>query len=467
MQLPILNGIYTNDAPAYRVSYPINMLPVAKAIGVSAGYMRPAWGIIQNGTGPGTDRGGINWNDVCYRVMGSKLVSIASDGTVTELGDVGDDGKYVTLDYSFEYLAIASNENLFYWDGTTLTQVTDPDLGVVLDVVWVDGYFMTTDGEFLVVTDITDPFSVNPFRYGSSEVDPDPISALLKLRDEIYALNRYTIEVFQNVGGDFFPFQRIDSAQIEKGCVGTHACCVFADRIAFLGSGRNEAPAIYVGANSSTEKLSTPEIDALLAEYTEAQLATSKLEAFFDKDGQKLFVHLPDKTFIYDLTASQQLQQPVWVILVSTDTDFAQYRAQNLVWCYDQWLVGDPQSSNIGYFSDNVSTHWGDNVRWEFATTLLYNESRGVIFNRLELVALTGSVAPSATPTISTSYTFDGINWSQDFTIAAGTDGERLKRLVWFKQGQMYTQRVQRFQGTSVAHITFGRLEVQLEPLAY
>ncbi len=65
MQLPILNGIYTNDAPAYRVSYPINMLPVAKAIGVSAGYMRPAWGIIQNGTGPGTDRGGINWNDVC------------------------------------------------------------------------------------------------------------------------------------------------------------------------------------------------------------------------------------------------------------------------------------------------------------------------------------------------------------------------------------------------------------------
>jgi hypothetical protein len=66
-------------------------------------------------------------------------------------------------------------------------QVTDPDLGVVLDVVWVDGYFMTTDGEFLVVTELTDPTQVNPLKYGSSEVDPDPVVALLKLRNEVYA----------------------------------------------------------------------------------------------------------------------------------------------------------------------------------------------------------------------------------------------------------------------------------------
>ena len=86
MQIPILNGIYTDQSPDFRVAYPRNLMPVPKQSGISAGYLRPADGIVSNGTGPGASRGGINWNGVCYRVMGTKLVSIASDGTTTVLG---------------------------------------------------------------------------------------------------------------------------------------------------------------------------------------------------------------------------------------------------------------------------------------------------------------------------------------------------------------------------------------------
>jgi hypothetical protein len=231
---------------------------VPKQSGISAGFLRPGDGLVANGTGPGIDRGGINWQGNLYRVMGTKLVEIDSAGTVTELGDVGGPTtELVTFDYSFDLLAIASGGRLYYWSGTTLTQVTDPDLGTVLDVVWVDGYFMTTDGEFLVVTELTNPLDVNPLKYGSSEVDPDPVVALLKLRNEIYALNRNTVEVFDNVGGELFPFARIDGAQLQKGVVGTQACCVYIERIAFLGSGRNEAPGIYIGAAATTQKIST------------------------------------------------------------------------------------------------------------------------------------------------------------------------------------------------------------------
>lgn len=108
---------------------------------------------------------------------------------------------YCNFDYSFDYLAINSSPYLYlYSPEKGLKQVTDGDLGKVKDVVWIDGYFMSTDGEFLVVTELTDPFAVNPLKYGSSEADPDPINALFKLRNEVYALNRYTIEVFDNVG---------------------------------------------------------------------------------------------------------------------------------------------------------------------------------------------------------------------------------------------------------------------------
>jgi len=467
MQIPILNGIYADSTPELRTSYPINMVPVPKKSGISNGFLRPGDGIVANGTGPGIDRGGINWQGVCYRVMGTSLVTVASDGTVTTFGDVGGPiTNLVTFDYSFDQLAIASGGRLYYWDGTTLTQVTDPDLGIVLDVVWVDGYFMTTDGEFLIVTELTDPLVVNPLKYGSSEADPDPVVALLKLRNEVYALNRNTIEVFDNVGGDLFPFARIEGAQIQKGVVGTQACCVFIQAIAFLGSGRNEAPGIYVGAAAVTQKASTQEIDNLLLQYTEAQLATVKLEARNDKNHQHLYVHLPDRTVVYDATASEALGEPVWFTLTTTIVGFAQYRARNMVWAYDKWLVGDPQSSNVGYLVQDTGHHWGAQVRWEFGTLIVYNEGNGAIFNELELVSLTGSVAIGTNPQISTSYSLDGKAYSQQRFISVGTIGSN-KRLAWFQQGHMRNWRIQCFRGDSDAHVSFVRLEAQIEALAF
>jgi hypothetical protein len=469
MQIPILNGIYTDNTPELRTSYPVNLVPVPKKSGISNGFLRPGDGLVANGTGPGIDRGGINWNDECYRVMGTKLVEVSSIGAVTILGDVGGPTtELVTFDYSFDLLAIASGGRLYFWDpvAATLTQNTDPDLGVVLDVVWVDGYFMTTDGEFLVVTELTNPLLVNPLKYGSSEADPDPVVALLKLRNEVYALNRNTIEVFDNVGGDLFPFARIEGAQIQKGVIGTQGCCVFIQAIAFLGSGRNEAPGIYVAAAATTEKASTQEIDNLLLQYTEAQLATVKLEARNDKNHQHLYVHLPDRTAVYDATASQALGEPVWFILTTATEGFAQYRARNIVWAYDKWLVGDPQSSTIGYFVQDIGTHWGEQVRWEFGTLIVYNESNGAIFNELELVSLTGSVALGKNPQISTSYSVNGKAWSQDRSITVGTIGSN-KRLVWFQQGHMRNWRIQRFKGDSDAHVSYVRLEAQIEALAY
>lgn len=467
MQIPILSGIYASTTPELRTSYPVNLVPVPQKSGISNGFMRPGDGVVANGTGPGLDRGGIEWNGVCYRVMGTKLVSVASNGAVTVLGDVGGPtDSLVTFDYSFDQLAIASGGRLYYWDGT-LSQVTDPDLGTVLDVAWVDGYFMTTDGQFLIVTELGSPTSVNPLKYGSSEVDPDPIVAVLKLRNEIHALNRHTIEVFDNVGGELFPFQRIDGAQIQKGCIGTHACCVYMDRIAFLGSGRNEAPGIYVGASASTQKISTQEIDSLLLTYAESQLSQVKLESRNDKSNQYLYVHLPDRTIVYDAAASEALGEQVWFTLSSSLVGFSQYRAQNFVWAYDKWLVGDPQSGNVGYLSQSVGHHWGQQVRWEFGTVIVYNEGKGAIFNQLELVSLTGSIELGKSPLISTSYSYDGQSWSQDRSISVGTLGNTRKRLCWFQQGHMRNWRVQRFRGDSDSHVSFVRLEAQIEPLAF
>lgn len=464
MQIPLLSGIFSDPVGDFRTSYPRNYVPVPKDTSISKGYLRPAEGIALTGTGPGIGRGGINWNGVLHRVMGTKLVKVAADGAVTVLGDVGGTGK-VTLDYSFDRLGIASGGILWYWDGATLTKVTDPDMGTVLDAQFIAGYWMTTDGTSLVVTDLDDPYAVNPLKYGSAESDPDPIMAVGELTNEAYAFGRYTIEVFQNVGGDNFPFARIEGAQVKRGIIGTHAYAPLMQTFAFVGSGRGEAPAVYLMAAGSTGKISTREIDQVLLGFSEEQLSAVVVESKVDKGHEFLFIHLPDQTLVYDAAASQVTGEHVWHIRFSAVAGNGVYRARNLVWVYDGWHCEDPTSTKLGKLVDNVSTHFGDTVGWDFATTVLYNNGSGAIVHSLELVGLPGRVQAGIDPRVFTSWTVDGETWSQERSIGAGKQGERQKRLQWRDQGSFELYRIQRFRGTSDTHMSIARLEAEMEPL--
>lgn len=474
MQIPIISGRYVEGKTGHlRTAYPLNLVPILQETGVSDGYLCPAEGLVEEAQGPGVCRGGIVWNEQCYRIMGSRLVRVNANSTVDDLGDVGIGGP-VRMDYSFDRLAIASGGSLYYWNGSTLTKVTDPDLGVVVDMLWVDGYFMTTDGQYLVVTDLNDPTQINPLKYGSAERDPDPIVAVLKILGEVYALNRYSVEVFQNAGTSNFPFQRAQQVYLTKGCVGTHTCCVLENTLFFLGGGRNEPVALYAGSGGKVEKVSTQEVDQMLATYTPDQLKNVVVEPRKHYSHQFLYIHLPDRCLVYDVHqaassnpfADSKALPGFWFVLSSGLTGFNAYRGRHMVYAYGQWLVADTQSGKLGRMAANTSTHWGEPVRWEFSTEIVYNKGQGAIFHELELVALTGGGGtPGQEAKISTSYSTDGMTWAQEKTISAGGFGQTNKRLVWYRQGHMRHWRVQRFNGTSDAHLSFLNLQANLEPL--
>ena len=494
MQIPILSGIYSDDNADYRTSHPRNYVPVPKQQGISNGYLRPAPGIVEFTEGPGKDRGGIEWRGLCYRVMGSKLVSIARDGTVTEIGDVGDlvpstvegvsvsDG-YVRLDFSFDYLAIASAGNLYLYDETTLTQVTDANLGAVLDVIWLDGYFATTDGEFIVVGELGDPFTVSPTKYGSSEIDPDPIIGLLEIRNEVAAINRHTIEFFDNVGGGIgiFPFARIDGAQIERGAIGRNAFCKFNDAIAFVGNGaKKEALSVWLGRNGSTTRIATREIDQILEEEGLSEIDKDfipkskklKLETRIEEGHETLYMHLSTETWCYDLNASQFLGRPIWYTLdsggPSTGDAKTAYLANSFTRVYDKWLSGNTKNSKIGCFDDSISSHFGVAIGWSFQTAIIYNEGNGFTVHEVKLQGLTGRAAIGDNPIIYTQFSNDtGETWSIPKPKKAGVNGKVKKRIEWARQGDTDEIRIQRFYGTSDAHTTFARLDMQLTPSAF
>jgi len=466
MQVPILSGITAGNDGGFSLSYPVNLEPVPAQNGISNGYMRSAAGVKFWTNGVGLDRGGINWNGILYRVSGTKLIKVAQDGTVSVLGDVGSTGQ-VTMDYGFDRLAINSGTNLYYWDGTTLSQVTDPDLGAVKDALWINGYYATTDGTSIVVTDLSDPFSVNPLKYGSAEEDPDMVVGLFKLRGELYALGQYTIQVFSNVGGSGFPFAANTAATVPVGIVGRDAKCRYYKTLAFVGQEREDetptAPAVYLLDGGSATKISTRKIDDELAAV--ADLTSIICESRTYRDERRLLVHLPDKTLIYCANASRISGEPCWYVARSGLGMNKSYRSRNAVFCYGKWICADPETGNLGTLDETISTQFGEEAGWKFETILTYNQARGGIIHSLELVGLPGRAALGEKPVAFMSTTVDGQSWSMERSASTGARGDTARRVQWRPHRRFSNYIGLRFRGASNALAGWAACEAEIEGL--
>lgn len=459
--IPLLGGMIAGPRAEFVASPPVNLEPVVFKVnnGIAEGQFRAMAGCAAFATGPGVDRGGVLWNDTHYRVMGTKLVRVGNDASVTELGDVGGSGP-VTFDYGFDRLAIRSGTVLFYWDGMALVEVTDPDLGPVHDVVWTDGYFMTTDGTSIIVTDLSDPTAVDPLRYGSAEEDPDMIVGLLRFREEIYALGRHTVQVFNNIGTVGFPFATVPGATIPYGCVSACAKCLFAESFAFVGSARDEALGVFVASSGTAVKISDKALDDRL--LAEADVRSIVLEARTYGDERRLLVHLSDETWVYYYTASRRAESPVWTIARSGSG----YRVRNALWVNGRFIAGDSDSAALGVLDETISSQFGEPVEWRFDTVLLYNAAKGGIVHELELSGLPGVAPHDSASNAFLSFTTDGRTWDMERNILLGGAGERAKRAVWRPHRRFKSWTGLRFRGRGLALPGFAALEAEVEPLA-
>lgn len=481
MQLPLLHGIYSDIGAEFRTSYPRNLVPVLKETGISKVFLRSAEGLTrfddQTTAIIGTDRGGINWQGTCYRVIGTNFVSVSAAGKVTVIGQVPDDGKPVSLAYGYSNQGIGIVSAGTFWfytterpDGTTgaikLQQCTDSDVGVPVDLLWMGGYFVLFDGSFSYVTDLDNQFNINSQKYGSDSNSPDPLNGGLDYRNELYLCNRYTIAVMDNVGGTGYPFAENVGAAIQKGVIGPQAKCITSQGFAFVGSAKEEAPSVFlsVGLGIATP-IATREIQTVLGTYTETQLAAVTLEYRAEKEQQFIYLHLPDYTFVYDVSSSQMAGEPIWFLLDSSADGSGAWRAWHPVYCYGKFIFGDKLDQRIGALSATTAQQYGVDSRWQFDTIAVYNEAHGVIMNSLELIGTYGRAALGEKPTMAMQYTDDGLSWSMARFISMGAQGKTKKRAQWRPKHFFRNFRGYRFSGYNASPISFAALEAQPEKL--
>lgn len=468
----LLDGIYSTK-DKISTSLPVNLIPYELNInrdGGMDGYLAVSDGIETITTVGEAIRGITYWNGLVYFVKGSKLKSYSEAGTIATIGDVGTDRLPVTFDYSFTYLAVTSNLNLFLYDGTTLSQVTDDDLGDIFKVRFVDGYFFLTDGEHIVVTELDDPFSINPLKYGSSEYDPDSIVGMDRVRDELLVINRHTIETFRNVGGSGFPLARIEGGMVMIGAIGRYAYGSVDGVLFFVGGGRNEPIAVYsLTSSTSTAKVSNREIENIINAYPSEIQKNIQLEILKGLDSRLvLYVHLPDKTLALDLTASQKLDNAryIWYMLSSSETGIGAYEGRYHTYAYGNWFVGGYSVLKFGKLSREINTHFGQDVAWSINTPIVYNKGHGVVLNSLELVCFPGRGAVND-EYISLERSNDGLLWSSPVYSSAGNIGNRTKRIIWFRLGAIRNYAMFRISGRAQSRLMLIDVVPNIIPLRH
>lgn len=451
MQVPVQTGVKLQDG-SFVTSYPINLEHQIEDTGVSQGQLVYTRGASVLATGPGICRGGIYWDGLEYRVMGTKLVSIEGS-TITELGDVGGSSP-VRMDYGNERLAIVSDGRAFYWDKSDLTEITDSDLGQVLDVTWIDGYFVFTDGEFSIATSLIDPTDIDPGRYGTAESDPDPMTGVEKLNEELLLFSRHTIETQRNVGSVPYPFATVRGATIPFGCVSANAKVEVAGTIAFVGGAREEPLRVYVIAGGTARRISDRAIESLLVGIEDSEV---ELEARNLDDDEHLVVHTPNGSASIKIETALANQAQLWNFLHSGR--FGPYRPRYAVFDGRRHTVGDLQSNALGLLSLEEGAHFGQITDWQFDVGLLYNEGTGLV---LEEIELSGQFPLDRKSAVFLCVTRDGEVWSRE--ISKQISGRREERCIWRPSVRMPAISGARFRGNDRASI--ARCEINGEALS-
>lgn len=455
--VPLLSGINGSETSEFVRSFPLNLEPIIVESGISNGQLRATPGAIQTGTGPGIDRGGIFWGGAHYRVFGTKFCRIDSDWSVTTLGDVASGGR-CAFDYSFDRLAIWSGGHLYYYAvASGLTQVTDADLGSSIDGIWIDGYFMSTDGTYVVVTELSDPTQVKPLKYGSAEEDPDPITGLIKYRTEAYVLGRYTTQVFEDAGGNGFPFADRKGAGFPYGCVSPTAKASFGDGFVFVGSGRNEGLNVYLAGQGTASQIGCRELCDALDALSDPAIV--EVETRTSRNEQRLFVHLPEETWVFLLNVTTGTQRPVWY---RCKTDTNGYRLRNAVDAYGQVIVGDSQSGAFGYLTTTEDRHFGIEPGAQFDCGMIYNDGLGAIVHSVELIGLPGRGRAGS---VFMSMTRDGETYGAERAVAF-IPSERSKRIAWRPHVRIGAYMGFRFRVAGGALPGVAACEVKAVPLA-
>ena len=458
--LDIFSGFYTSESLPFNQQRCINLVPIQpQAASLNEKALFGSEGITSFGELSGVHRGSIRAAGVLYMVNGTKLYSVDAFGSSVAVGTVSGFGMVsmatnTTIDEVTKIVIVVPGDDSYVYDSSfgTVEKITSVNFQTSDTVTFKDGYyiFTTSNGLQFFNSNLNDPKTFDALDTGTAEIDPDLIVGQIVNHNELFIMGEETGELFQNVGGVGFPFQRIPGANIQKGLAGKFAIASFDNTFVFVGGGKGEKIAIWkLSGSSSVGKISTSAIDQEIQKYTKEEISNSFAMSWATK-GQ-FFVSftfestvISSRTFVYNATSQS------WYERQSGVSD-NRWRVQSIINAYGKLIVGDAETGKIGYLDRDSFDEYGDVIVREVTSQPFRALDKTQFWDNLEIVMESGvglTAGQGSEPVMNMSFSDNGKTFSSEFSRKFGKIGEYERRTIWRRQGSPPTRRAIRFRTT-------------------
>lgn len=333
------------------------------------------------------DRGMLKNQGKLYKVTDTTLYEVASNGVHTSLGFIPGSNRCIMSAMGSQVIIANGGGNIYTWDGTTLTQNTDPNLGNPNGVAVLNNQaiYDQGNGQGFDVSDVGTPNTINGLNNAQAESFSDDLIIPYAYRETLYLMGAETIELWWNSGQGNPPFDKIQGAVINQGLGAKYSVADNPDFIFFFGADK-QFHTLTAGSSAVDTVISTPALAKQMQDYS----VTDDCIGFtMELEGQWFYVAtfpFEDITWVYPVGGE-------WFQWGSSAT--GRIRANSYVNIFGKHLVGDYQSGNIYELDAETYTDAGETIiRTRDSAPihggLFQQDGRAFELNRLEIFLETG-----------------------------------------------------------------------------
>lgn len=355
----------------------------------------------------------------------------------THVGIAADNGVYSANDADIVFVRAASMCGAMFQDG----------YGIYPQANSVRFYITGLDDD-LTTIDNSD-FST------ADALGDDLVGGMNHLRD-VWLLKQQSIEIWGNTGNASFPFERIPSGFIERGCAAPGSIAKDERSVVWLGNDLS----VYASAGYQAQRISTGPIDALIS----AASGQSAARGFcYTRNGHPFYVlSFTNLTIVFDFKEGSWHERSTF--------GESRWRGHHYARLGDLDLVGDFETGAVYELDDN--TYSDNDVANEriFTSAAIIGEGRGFIMDEVLLEAEAGvgnsgggsDTDPSLFVRCSDN---GGRGWNTPREAKLGQIGEYGKRVNWTRLG-MAKNRILEFKTRASVKVASHACRARIEAMA-
>lgn len=377
-------------------------------------------------------------------VSGSNVYRVWSDTRQEGIGTVRSaTGPVACMSNGVQVLIVEPDGDGYRYDGTGVTQVTDPDFVALKPTTGVfhDGYGVVNErdtGRFYISSNY-DFTAWAALDFATAEAKPDNLVEIISDKNLLWMFGDRTLEVFQNTGNSDFPFEPLRSA---FSYYGAYANTVQRMDNTLVWFGKNEfggRAILRLSQGADPVQVSDERINEWLDGLEQADIDAAFSFNVWKRGHSWYCLTLPDyddfgKTLVYDATSGAFFEWSTWC---DSNDKHGKFRGTGQIFFANLNLVGDNQTGKIYRMDPDVYTDDGLAIKRTRMMETMGKDLEYISWNALQLELETGKGTPGTDYTMALRYSDDrGRRWSHSLTRSIGEGGEYAKKVVWRRLGR-------------------------------